>query len=79
MVMFGCGSADPVFRYFSFDRKDVTELPIKSLGPKGESLPALISCTLTRTASPLLCKLPSTMWATPSCLAISGRFSGALL
>ena len=33
-----------------------------------ESLAALISCTFTRTASPLFCTLPSRMWATPSCL-----------
>src|SRR5215468_5138756 len=44
-----------------------------------ESLAVLISCTFTRTASTLFCTLPSKMWATPSCLAISGRFVGALL
>src|SRR6266487_3482202 len=36
-----------------------------------ESFAALISCTFTRTASPLFCTLPCRMWATPSCLAIS--------
>src|SRR5437667_1588065 len=40
-----------------------------------ESLAALISWTFTRTTSPLFCTLPSTMWATPSSLAISGRRS----
>src|SRR5438046_7373303 len=44
-----------------------------------ESLAALINCTFTRTASPFFCTLPSKMWATPSCLAISGRFSGAFV
>jgi len=43
-----------------------------------ESLTALISCTLTRTVSALFCTLPSRMWATPSCFAISRRFFGAL-
>src|SRR5436190_56861 len=49
------------FRYFGFDRKDVSELAIKGLRPRCESLAALISCTFTRTASPLFCTLPSRM------------------
>ena len=44
-----------------------------------ESLAALINCTFTRTVPAFFCTLPSRMWATPSCFAISGRFSGALL
>jgi hypothetical protein len=40
---------------------------------------ALISCTFTRTCWPAFCTLPSKMCATPSCFAICGKFSGALL
>src|SRR6266516_7546699 len=60
--------------HFTFDREDVGQLSIKVSAQRWESLAALISCTFTRTASPLFCTLPSRMWATPSCLAISGRF-----
>jgi len=45
------------FGHLSLDRKDVGQFTIKGIGPKMGSLAALISCTFTRTASPLFCTL----------------------
>src|SRR5262249_53085528 len=45
---------------------------------KWESVWALINCTLTRTWSATFCTLPSRMFATPSCFAISRRLLGLL-
>src|SRR5438105_7691730 len=54
-------------------KKMSVSLRSKVSAQRWESLAALMSCTLTRTVSPLFCTLPSRIWATPSCLAISGQ------
>ena len=78
-VSFACRvSAIFVATSVSTEKMSVS-LRSKVSAQRWESLAALINCTFTRTVSPLFCTLPSRMWATPSCLAISGRFSGALL
>jgi len=64
------------FGDLTLDRKNVSQLAIKAIGPKTwESVAALISLHgHVHGINLASCTLPSRMWATPSCRAISGRF-----
>src|SRR5437762_13340222 len=46
------------FGDLTLHRKNVSQFAIKAIGPNMESVAALISCTVTCTASPCFCTLP---------------------